>query len=250
MMTETLNLGIDLSIITNGHLLTGQRAEVLGHAKWVRVSIDYNSPEQFAANRRITADGYHRIYANLTEFSHSKQPGCELEVNYIVHNGNCDGLVDTAARLKAAGVQNVRFCPMWIVGFYEYHAPIRERVQAQIDEAAAKLNDSTFSINSTYNMSGCGFSLDRGYTHCHFGQIVPVVGADQNVYACHNKAYDSTGLIGSIKDQKFEQLWMGGQAEAFFKALNPSVTCRHQCSNCEKNRIINSIIACKGDNFV
>ena len=36
-------------------------------------------------------------------------------------------------------------------------------------------------------------------------QTVPVIGADQRVYACHNKAYDMTGCIGSIA-----MLWRGG----------------------------------------
>jgi dTDP-4-dehydrorhamnose reductase len=34
-------------------------------------------------------------------------------------------------------------------------------------------------------------------------QTVPVIGADLKVYACHNKAYDHTGEIGSLKDKNF-----------------------------------------------
>jgi radical SAM protein with 4Fe4S-binding SPASM domain len=80
--------------------------------------------------------------------------------------------------------------------------------------------------------------------------VVPVVGADQNVYACHNKAYDHTGLIGSIRDQTFEQLWMGGEAEKFFASLNPQVSCRHQCANDRKNQLIQQMIDSHGDNYL
>ena len=37
-------------------------------------------------------------------------------------------------------------------------------------------------------------------------QVVSVIGADCNVYNCHNKAYDKTGRVGSIKNQKFSDL--------------------------------------------
>ncbi len=39
-MERLLENGIDLSVITNGSLLRGKKAEILAHAKWVRISID------------------------------------------------------------------------------------------------------------------------------------------------------------------------------------------------------------------
>ena len=39
-MRKVLEAGIDLSIITNGQLLKDERADVLSHAKWVRISFD------------------------------------------------------------------------------------------------------------------------------------------------------------------------------------------------------------------
>lgn len=249
LMARTLELGIDLSIITNGHFLNGEKAQQLKHAKWVRVSIDYNTPEQFAENRRVHQRGFQEVMDNLQSFAALKNPDCDFGINYIVHKGNCDKLAEIAAHLKSLGVENVRFSPMWIIGFKNYHLPIKERVEAQLAEAA-KLIDENFTVNTTYNLDFCGFSLERPYTRCHFGQVVPVVGADQNVYACHNKAYDRTGLIGSIKHQTFEQLWMGGEAARFFDTLNPQVSCRHQCANCAKNQIIEKMVNSAGDNFV
>lgn len=39
-MERILAAGIDLSIITNGSMLKGKKAELLAKAKWVRISID------------------------------------------------------------------------------------------------------------------------------------------------------------------------------------------------------------------
>jgi MoaA/NifB/PqqE/SkfB family radical SAM enzyme len=249
LMYRTLELGIDLSIITNGQLLTGDRAMALYSAKWVRVSIDYHNATQFAENRRVAERGFDQIMANIQAFAARKNPDCDFGINFIVHKSNCDGLAELAAKLKSLGAENVRFSPMWIKGFKEYHLPIKERVEAQLREAASLVDDN-FTVNTTYSLDFCGFSLDRHYTRCHFGQVVPVVGADQNVYACHNKAYDHTGLVGSIRNQSFEQMWMGGDAEKFFATLNPQVSCRHQCANDAKNLIIQKMIDSAGDNFV
>lgn len=249
MMLRTRSLGIDLSIITNGQLLSGERAEALHDAKWVRVSIDYLDPEQLEQNRKVNRRGFDQIMANLAAFAAQKSKDCDFGVNFIVHRGNFNGLAVFAARMKNLGVENVRFSPMWVKGFREYHLPIKEQVEAELAKAAVLIDDS-FTVNTTYNLDFCGFSLDRHYTRCHFGQVVPVVGADQNVYACHNKAYDHTGLIGSIKHQTFQQLWMGGEAEKFFANLNPQVSCRHQCANDRKNQLIEQMIGSYGDNYL
>ena len=139
---------------------------------------------------------------------------------------------------------------MWIKGFREYHMPIQQQVEDELAKAAVLIDD-TFHIGTTYNLDFCGFSLDRPYTRCHFGQVVPVIGADQNVYACHNKAYDlATGLIGSTKNKRFEDVWLGGEAKSYFDHLNPCVSCKHQCANDAKNLIIQKMIDSYGDNFV
>ena len=38
MMKKTLDYGIDLSMITNGQNLNGEKAELLAKAKWIRIS--------------------------------------------------------------------------------------------------------------------------------------------------------------------------------------------------------------------
>lgn len=249
MMALTRSLSIDLSIITNGQLLCGERAEALKHAKWVRVSIDYHDPQQFAQNRRVNQRGFNQIMDNIRTFAALKDPDCDFGINFIVHKGNCEGLAVFAGNMKKLGAENVRFSPMWVKGFRDYHSDIKREVEEQL-QVASRLVDDTFTVNTTYNLDFCGFSPKRPYTRCHFGQVVPVIGADQNVYACHNKAYDHTGLIGSIKHQSFKRLWMDGEAAAFFDRLNPQESCQHQCANCAKNQIIQKMIDSSGDHFV
>ena len=249
-MRHTLFCGIDLSIITNGQLLTGERAEALAYAKWVRVSMDYTTPAQMAHSRVVPERLFDQVLDNLQTFARAKRPGCDLGVNFIVHRDNCNGLVDFALRLRDLGVENVRFSPMYLPGFEAYHAPIKEMVEAQLREIQRVVCTDWFSVNSTYDLHNPAHSPERAYTRCFFMQTVPVVGADQNVYACHNKAYDKTGLIGSIKDQRFITMWSSEAARTVFEQLNPQCDCRHQCANDLKNRHIMNLVNSAQDSFV
>jgi radical SAM protein with 4Fe4S-binding SPASM domain len=59
-------------------------------------------------------------------------------------------------------------------------------------------------------------------------QITPVIGADLNVYSCHDKAYNmKEGLLGSIRDRSFSDFWNSGK-EKFYR-IDPSRDCNHHC---------------------
>ncbi|MDE2020334.1 MAG: radical SAM protein [Patescibacteria group bacterium] len=249
IMQRTLDYGIDLSIITNGQMLVKRRAAVLAHAKWVRVSIDYTDGAQMAASRNVPSQHFDMIMANLENFARIKDKSCDLAVNYIIHRENYKGIAAFAKQLKDCGVENVRFSPMWNPDFVAYHAPIAEKVREQL-AYAANLVDDNFNMNTTYKIDAAAHSPKRSYHKCLFMQTVPVVGADQVVYACHNKAYDKSGVIGSIKNRRFRDLWFSDEAKAVFEGLDPAVSCRHQCANDQKNILIHQMLDASTDNFV
>lgn len=255
-MQRCLNFGIDLSIITNGQQLSGPRAEVLSFAKWVRISMDYTNGAQMARTRVVPEKYYEEVMGNIRTFARMKQPDCDLGVNFIVHRDNCEGLLDFAICLFKSGVENLRVSPMWCPDFVAYHLPIQEKVEAQLRQVQAWLdaNPETerrrWSVNTSYDLHSSAHSPERAYKQCYFMQTVPVIGADQRVYACHNKAYDMSGCIGSIANQSFRDLWFSAEAKKVFKSLNPQCDCRHQCANDSKNKHIINLINASRDNYV
>ena len=248
-MLLTLNYKIALSIITNGNQLENRRAEILAQAHWVRVSVDYTTAEQMAETRKIMPDNFGRILGNIAAFAKIKDDSCDLGVNYITTRDNYRGLAEFAKRLKGCGVDNLRVSPVWRPDFQEYHAPIADAVRAEI-EAAQKLADNNFSVYSSYDLESSSHSIERGYHKCYFTQMVPVVGADQMVYHCHNTAFSDHGVIGSIKEQSFKQLWFSDEAKAAFERLDPSRQCLHQCAADSKNHNIAGFLEAYGDSFV
>lgn len=250
IMQKTLDLGLDLSIITNGQNLVKERALVLRNAKWVRVSMDYSNGEQMKRFRNVPEKSFDSVMKNIGDFAAIKSKDCDLAVNYIVHKNNFVGIYDLAKKLKDMGVENVRFSPMYVENFYDYHAEIAPKVDAELSKVAS-LIDGQFSVNTTYNITpGSSHSKIRGYERCYIMQTVPVIGADLGVYACHNKAYDHSGLIGYIKDISFRELWFSGATKRLMETFNAKHKCMHECSNDRKNILINSVIDSSTDNFI
>ena len=224
-----LEKDIKLSMITNGQLLMGEKAKLMANANWVRVSVDYFNEYQFNKSRRIPGRLYSKVFENMENFAKIKKPHCSLQVNYIVHKYNKDHLFESAKMLKKLGVENLRFSPMWNQNFEEYHKPFKEHASKQITRAKKELSDDKFEVGSSYDyyFEGAG-RKERPYTKCYFMQVVPVIGADCKVYYCHNKAYDATGCYGSIKNQRFKDLWFSEQAAKQMKTFNPQKICKHE----------------------
>jgi outer membrane protein assembly factor BamB len=67
-----------------------------------------------------------------------------------------------------------------------------------------------------------------------FGTPLVVAGtvyigsADSNVYACCSWAYNEMGLVGSIKEQTFEQMWFG-DGQRWRASHDPRRDCRIHC---------------------
>lgn len=249
-MRKVIGLRLRLSIITNGQALNGERAEVLCNADWVRVSMDYTNAQQMAASRGVPEKAFDQILENLKAFACTMRPTCQLWVNYVINQTNYTDLVDFAHRLRDIGVDGIRFSPMWCENFKEYHEAFAHLIYPQIDKLVSENWEDCFTTYSTFELSNETKGIERGCDRCFYMQTVPVIGADQNVYACHHKAYDQRGLIGSIKHQSFRELWFSDEAKMAFERLNPKVHCRHECANHHKVKMMHYIASQTTDPFI
>ncbi len=117
----------------------------------------------------------------------------------------------------------------------EYHEPYLDMVSKQVEKATLDFKEDRIVIFNSYNKQLSTFKKD--YSWCPYIQINPVIGADQNVYSCHDKAYNiDEGMIFSIKNQRFKDGWFLGKSK--FYQINPEKICSHHCIVNEKNKII------------
>ena len=245
---KTKDNGIDLSIITNGQLLKGEKAQELASAKWVRISMDYYNEKQFSKSRFVPEKMFYDIVENIRNFTMIREKGCDLSVNYIITKLNCETIIQSMTFIKDLGVDNVRISPLWATDFIDYHKDIKDKVIADINYSRKILEDENFKIYDSYNITDD--QIIRKYNKCYIMQIIPVLGADGNVYTCHNKAYDKDGLIGNVNDKSFKEMWFSEETSKFFNSFNASKLCNHQCANDNKNIFLRDIINGYGDNFV
>lgn len=248
-LQKTLNLGLDLSIITHGQFLKDAKADILKQSSWVRVSMDYFDGKSMKESRGVKESYFDIVINNLSNFGKGKLSTCDLAINFIVTEKNYKNLENITKVLLDCGVNNIRFSPMWCDNFHEYHNLIKKEVYDYIDKAKI-LQTENFKIYSSYHQVEDLNISKRKYKKCYFNQIVPVVGADQNIYVCHNQAYSEDSAIGSIKNRSFKDLWFSEDTKKFFNSFDCQKTCTGQCAADSKNKFITELLEAKGDNFV
>ena len=222
--------GLEFAALTNGSRLKGPVAEAFArHATWLRISIDGWDDESYARYRNVGQGEFSKVMTNMENFKRLDGK-CYLGVSLIVDQDNWPFLYDFVARLKDIGVDSVKVSPCIVSNDgnenHQYHQAIFDRVREIVDRSVSDLHDDHFEIFDAYHQLDHKF--DKKYTWCPYIQILPVIGADLNVYSCHDKAYNlEQGLLGSIKEQSFRQLWYSSK-DTFFK-INPVTDCVHHC---------------------
>lgn len=258
-MKKCLEYGIDLSMITNGQLLNGERAELLSKAKWVRISTDASDSETFCRIRNVPGNLFNELVENIKNFVKIKDERCELGINFIIHHLNADKVYDNIKFFKELGVNHVKTTPRWIDNekqWLEYHSPFKDSVIQQIKKAKQELADANFDIYDTYENDLNNFGEDieksgkikRGYDRCYIMETVPVIGADSVVYFCHDKTYSNDGALGSLKDKSFKELWFSEEAKEKFRSFNPEEKCKH-CVYDSRNVFIRDVLKNYGEHI-
>lgn len=234
-----LSTKIKFASLTNGARLSGEVAEIFAfHATWLRVSIDGWDDQSYSSYRKVQVGEFTKVMKNMESFKKLGGP-CYLGVSVIVDQQNAGHLHEFIGRLREIGVDSVKISPCIVSNDGRennaYHQPVFSLVKENAQRAMADFSDDRFEIFDSYHALDDKFK--KSYTWCPYLQILPVIGADLNIYPCQDKAYNlEEGLVGSIRDQRFKDFWFSDKSN-FFK-INPSVVCNHHCVANEKNKMI------------
>lgn len=234
---------ISFAALTNGSKLYGRLAEEFAfHATWLRISMDGWDDSSYTAYRGCPEGEFSRIMANMEAFCRLGG-ACHLGVGLVVDNQNGGEIYELIRRLQETGVNSVKVSPCIVSNSGEennaYHHPIFSMVKEQTAKAVSDFNKPGFEIFDSYHLQLDTFFKE--YHWCPYLQITPVIGADQNIYSCHDKAYNvNTGLLGSISDISFSKFWYEDQ-NRFFR-IDPSLVCNHHCVIDSSNRQIHEYL--------
>jgi len=236
--------GVRIASLTNGSNLKGSIADAFAkHGTWIRISIDAWDDESYVKSRGAKKNDFTKLIKNIKEFT-SRDTQCVLGVSYIVGDDNYRHIADICGLLKKCGVDHVKVSGAVVsndpAGNNNYHNLIKKEVAKQISEAET-LEDDNFKILNHYHDLEERF--EKKYHTCPFLQFLTVVGADQNIYTCQDKAYTDSGKMGSIIDKTFKEFWFSQENQEFLKSFDPSLMCDHHCVSHSKNLAIHEYLS-------
>mgnify|MGYP001144319035 FL=1 len=239
-MEAVLDAGIDLSIITNGTLLTGRKAELLSQAKWVRISLESGCAETYSKIRGVAGEAFEDLCENIREFAQNKSKDCELGINFVVGPGNYKEVYQAGKLMQSLGVNHIKYTALMSDNAEKMHEPFKNQVIEQIhqlmDENEAEIKiinlyESDFDTNAVFG---------RNYNFCGIKDYVTVIAANSKIYYCHDKAYLSQGEIGDISDRSFKEVWFSEETTRKFAQFDPQEVCRHHCVYDDRNELLNT----------
>jgi MoaA/NifB/PqqE/SkfB family radical SAM enzyme len=237
--TKLAGTKMKFAALTNGSRLSGAVAEIFAaRATWLRVSIDGWDDASYAEYRGVKHGEFTKVLGNMAAFK-KLGGGCYLGVSLIVDHRNASHVSEIVSKLRDTGVDSVKISPCIMhndgAANNEYHKAFYAKVKEEVAASAAKYAGDNFEIYDSYHLLEEKFVKDYGW--CPYLQVLPIIGADLNIYSCQDKAYNlDCGLIGSIKDVSFEKFWHDGKKKFF--TINPSEHCGHHCVANEKNRLL------------
>ncbi len=240
--------GVRVAALSNGSNLKGRVADSLArHGTWVRISIDAWDDESYVKSRGAKRDDFSRLVDNICAFT-ARDTKCVLGISLIVGQNNHRHIAEVCSLLKDCGVNHVKVSGAVVsndaAGNNDYHQSIKTEVARQIAEAQT-LSDGTFSILNHYHDLEDRF--EKNYHTCPFLQFLTVIGADQMVYTCQDKAYTESGRMGSIANRSFKEFWFSEENQKFLTSFDPSVQCGHHCVSHAKNLAIHEYLSLDKD---
>ncbi|MCU7834968.1 MAG: radical SAM protein [gamma proteobacterium symbiont of Taylorina sp.] len=230
---------IAFASLTNGSFLKETTAELFAkYGTWLRISIDGWDDASYKKYRNCKEGEYTKVIENIKKFKQRKSK-CVLGISFILDKDNVQHIEKQMNLFKSIGVDNVKLSAVIVSNDSKennrYHAPIFKQTKDTIKKIKNELEDENFEIFDAYHELDENFSKD--YDWCPHTQIKPVIGADQNIYTCQDKAYNlDTGVLGSIKDQSFKKFWYSDKKN-FFK-VKPSRDCNHHCVVNTHNKLV------------
>lgn len=252
-----LDGGVKVAVLTNGALLKGSVADLLGErATWVRVSMDAASAHDYARTRKVGPGEFDRVCANIRNFARSRSGPCQLGVNYVVTRDNHGDTFRFLELMKELGADHVKVSEAVTSIHWEenrrYVASFHESVRVALDRARAELEDPDFKVVDRVldpHVDRDANPYSKRYSRCPFIQCLTVIAADLNVYTCQDKAYTDSGWLGSLEEQGFRELWYHEDTVRRLQALDPSRACNHHCVAHEKNLLLLDFLEADGDHL-
>ena len=238
IIQKAIESGLDLGLITNGVLMKPELINILTKANWCRFSIDAGNAESYSKIRRVSPKSYNKVMENiekLVKARNKSNSNLVIGTSFIVTDENYKELYDCASNISNLGVDYLR------IGYYRtdegFVAGDFKEVSKMLQKAQQDFNSDNFKILDGYSESSKNMDGPPDYSFCSYQHVNTWIAADYNVYRCCVTSYDKSGLLGSIREQSFKELWFSSHRINNMASFDAR-SCK-QCIYNEKNKAIN-----------
>jgi MoaA/NifB/PqqE/SkfB family radical SAM enzyme len=234
------NIGLETALVTNGIIFRDGWEGILPRMKWVRVSIDASSPDQYAAVRRVKPEFYATALGHVAqlaaEIKHQKTD-CLLGVGYVLTPENWADAYEGIRLIRETGAANVRLSAMFSTDGTKPYEPIHAYIRAEIDKIKTLERPGFAVIDMFGNRIADLVQHSPDYEFCGYQQFNMYIGGNLRVYRCCTTAYTHHGEVGDLTNQRFAS-WFYSQNKTRNYAWFDARTCEI-CQFNGKNRAIN-----------
>jgi len=237
------NLGMDTSVVTNGSRLSEDIRELLLECSWVRVSLDAGTAFTHAQMKGISEDVFQDVQKGIQSLSsrvHESGSDLYLGVGFVITRENWEEITTAARLVRSLGAHSIRFSAVYSSAGQDYYRGLLTGIRDNL-ERASEYQTKDFKVLDSFTERLADLKQGRPeYSRCLQQYVSTYVGADMNVYRCCVQAYNRKGLLGSIKDVRFDQFWSDPRVVDKLKGFDA-----RSCPRCQfngKNRIANAIL--------
>ena len=237
---HTLDLGLDLSLVTNGTLMRSGVPEILAQGKWVRFSIDAGKKETYSSIREVPENYFKKVLKNIKKVVEARSQDSELVIGigFVVTKENYKEIYTAAEIFKDLGVNNMRISAAFTPEDFDYHKDIYPEAKKLAEKSKEDFETKDFLVFNLFGERiGDLIQQQPDYDFCGYMHLNVYVGGDLNVYTCCNNAYNELGKMGDLNKTSFKDFWLSKQKKEAYRSFNA-----RNCSRCmfnNKNKFIN-----------
>jgi MoaA/NifB/PqqE/SkfB family radical SAM enzyme len=247
LVAASIDRGLAAAMVSNGVLVRRKLpAELAQRLAWWRISVDAATPATYALTRRSPEAHFAQARETiewLAKLKGADGSGPTLGMGFAVTRDNYKEIIEGARLAREWGADNVRFSALFNPEGPAYYDGIYEEARDACKAAVAEFHKPAagFRVFARFGEKMDDLFLGNpDYQFCGYERLVTYVGGDQNIYRCCVYSYNDHGLLGSVADKSFRDLWFSAEVRAKLETFDAR-SCQ-RCQFNDRNRFIGYLV--------
>jgi len=222
------NLGLDVSLTTNGVLLDSITAKrILPYLSWVKFSIDAGRSDEYAYLHGTIKENYKKVLDNVSRSSflnRLKEYDCTIGTQALLFKENIDNLEELIKFLVYAKPNYLVIKP-YSENENQSIKTLHQPTKRQLKDFKKMLKKYEDKLNIIFREKAFGNIVDdKPYNICYANEFMAYINTLGDVYSCTNFLGFEEYSYGNIYKDSFENIWKNK------KEINIDISkCRKAC---------------------